>query len=124
MKKFSKFLIILFFISFLIFLFYNESKKKRNFVKELKGYSVVFVEKNDCKYCIDQKNIVNKIINKSELKNIKFIDIANNKSLKKILNIEYVPTILLLKDGEEEERIVGLQTEKKLKEILSKKGIK
>lgn len=124
MKKNLKNLIIFLFILLIILLFFIEYNKKQKIINELNGYDVIFVERDDCKYCIEQKKIIKTIISESGLKKIKFIDITNNEKLKNILDIEYVPTIILRKDGIEEERIVGLQEEKYLREILLKKGIK
>ena len=71
-----------------------------------------------CSPCLRMAPIVDKL--EKEFTNVKFefVDIDDSPELAKNHNIKSIPTLLILKDGVETQRIVGLSTIDPLRKIF------
>lgn len=74
-----------------------------------------------CKPCLIQAPIVEKIGEKfKDQVTVAKVDVDQNQEISSENSITNIPTILIFKDGEEVERIIGLQTESYITELLKK----
>ncbi len=72
-----------------------------------------------CKPCLEQTQILEKIESKfHQQMTIKYVDIDQNRNLALNIGIQSIPTLILFKDGHEQQRWVGLQSENTLREDL------
>jgi thioredoxin 1 len=91
-----------------------------DFEKEvLKADKPVFVkaEANWCQPCKRQGVILEKIAKEKEEYKVVFIDVEDSPKFSQAYNIRSLPTTLLLINGEEYGRFIGLGTEREILEL-------
>ena len=104
------------------FFFQDIDEKIKNDIQNKKHVVLLFSAKW-CGSCQKQKPIYQKIQN--EFQEIHFYVIGSelNKIKQKLLfkyyNIKGLPTFVIFKEGKEQTRLIGLQTEEKLREAFS-----
>ena len=104
------------------FLFQDIDKKIKSDIQN-GNYVVLLFSAKWCGTCKKQKPIYQKIQNKFE--EIHFYVIGSElhrikqKLLFKYYNIKALPTFVIFKEGKEQTRLIGLQTEEKLREAFS-----
>ncbi len=110
---------------FINYLFYHKIKmlqlNKNNFEKEIKDKAVVIDCYADwCAPCRILSPIFEEI--SKEVKNVKFfkLDVDENSEIASKYSILSIPTILLIKNGKEVDRIIGLTSKENLKSRIEK----
>jgi len=104
------------------YLFQGIEDKIKNDIASKNNVVILFSAKW-CGSCVKQKPIVNEI--KSDYPNVNFYVVGSNlnkleqKLLFNLHNVQGLPTFVLFKDGQEQKRLVGLQTQEELREDFS-----
>ena len=92
-----------------------------NFDKTIKkGIVVVDFWATWCHPCLKQAPIVGEL--STEMKKVTFgkVNVDKNRSISGKYGIRSIPTLIIFKDGVEQERIIGLHDKATLKQIISK----
>jgi len=102
----------------------RNSDRFENLIKP--GITLLDFSASWCKPCLEQNQVLEKIEAKFHQQiTIKYVDIDQHRNLALNIGIQSIPTLILFKDGHEQQRWVGLQSEKTLREdlewLLSKK---
>lgn len=94
----------------------------KNFKKEIaKGVVLVDFWAEWCQPCKIQGPIVNELANEiSDRAKIAKLDVQENQQTAAQLGIRNIPTIIIFKNGEAVEKLVGLKTKKALLKALNK----
>ncbi len=94
---------------------------QNNFDKTIKkGIVVVDFWATWCHPCLRQAPIVKELSN--EMKKVTFgkINVDKNRSISGKFGIRSIPTLIIFKDGVEQERVIGLHDKATLKQIIGK----
>ncbi len=84
------------------------------------GVSLVDFGAPWCGPCKAQEPVIHKLAEKFKgLAEVKEVDIDQNRDLAMSLGIQSVPTLILFKDGQEMQRLIGLQNEAKLTQVIN-----
>ena len=84
------------------------------FIKETQGGLLLFYKKL-CPHCLNMKKVIEKVANTQGLDtSIMFIDSEQNSKSMGILNVELVPTILIIKQGKVKTKKTGLMNPREL----------
>lgn len=87
--------------------------------KEKKDFALYLYQDN-CTGCKKMKPIINEYIKENQSK-IYGLDVNNKDNityLSNVLKVEKTPTIIFFKNGKETERVVGIMSEKEIKEKI------
>lgn len=98
-----------------------ESLNTGKTLDEITGQGVCLVDFGAawCGPCKAQGPIINKLAEKFDgLAAVKEVDIDQNRDLAMNLGIQSVPTLILFKNGQEVQRFIGVQQEKKLSQAI------
>ncbi len=85
-----------------------------------KGTFLVDFNASWCAPCKLQEPIIHNVGDKFKDKiSVIFVNIDENRALATDFMVQSIPTLIIFKDGVEEERFIGLQTEKAIEEKLN-----
>ena len=99
-----------------------ESRHTGETLDEIAGHGVSLVDFGAawCGPCKAQGPVIQKVAEKFQgLAEIKEVDIDQHRDLAMQLGIQSVPTLILFKDGQEVQRLIGLQNETKLTQAIN-----
>ncbi len=91
-------------------------------LEEIAGQGVSLVDFGApwCGPCKAQGPVIHKLAEKFQgLAAVKEVDIDQNRDVAMSLGIQSVPTLILFKDGHEVQRLIGLQNEAKLTQVIN-----